>query len=151
MSSSFSFYIKHYMNTESLDELDDMKQALNRTLSQLRVEVDEKAAAANTCKLRYLTQAGYAPHSCRLFNGEYIMSDGNFCMTETQRDHAVRALANLEIEEKLCDSFYNFVRLCHATSNGETDIAKEVIRDAIRYSSTLKTSAATLEFWGVSQ
>ena len=35
--------------------------------------------------------------------------------------------------------------------DGETDIAKEVIRDAIRYSSTLKTSAATLEFWGVSQ
>ena len=150
MSSSVSFYIKHYMNTENLDELDDMKQALNRTVSQLRVEVDEKTAAANTCKLRYLTQPDYEPHTCRLFNGEYILSDGNTCMADTQRDHAVRALASLEIEEKLCDSFYAFVKLCHSTSNGETDIAKEVIRDAIKYSSSLNTNAATLEFWGVS-
>jgi len=138
------------MNDTDLGQLEDIKKSWNNMVSQLRVEVEEKKAAADECKVRYLDDEGYVPHSCSLVNGSYDRSGGEFCMAATQQDHAERALTNLEIENKICDAFYAFVQACYAESKGDDNLAKEIIREAITYSLTLKTVSATLEFWTLS-
>lgn len=135
---SISFYISQCAQGKFLDELDDVKRGYNKMLVSAREDLVEKKYAIVEAEHRYKYDRTPLP------NGGSWRKALDVAISD--HDFNSRMLKNLELENNICNAFYEFVQQCRADTPDEEE-ARTVIRAAIFQSEKLNTYAETLRFW----